>query len=602
MTDTDTPQPSDRALAMRIWRDFLRPRWKGLAVAILSAAIVAKLSVTLADLVGPAIDQLITHPKPGALLAIPLTILVLALARGFFQVVQAKLINRIGNRVVGDMQVRLFGRLIRADLARLRGAHSGSYVSSVLYDAGLIREAATSGIVNYVREGLTIIWAFWNLFHIDPILAAGVLIIAPLAALIMRNFSKRTTKAAKGAMSETSNLSTAIMESLDGVKIVKMENREAYEVSRVETVVERRQRHLIKGSNARALAAPATETFTQIVVAAIFLYAGWRALAGVITLGPITLQPITAGDFLKFLTTLLLATQSLRQVANLQTVFSEGFTAARRLFDALDVAPTIVDPIDAKPLPAGDSTIALENVSFSYGGEIAALTQVSITARRGETVALVGPSGGGKSSILNLIPRFYDVTSGAVSIDGHDVRSVTIASLRDRIALVTQEPFLFDDTIRANIAYARPDATDAEIMAAAEQAAAHDFIRALPSGYDTGVGEAGARLSGGQRQRIAIARAFLKDAPILLLDEATSALDTESEAQVQAALERLMAGRTTILIAHRLSTVKGADRIYVIDKGQVVETGTHAELVRQKGLYARLAKAQDLDHLPETTA
>jgi subfamily B ATP-binding cassette protein MsbA len=202
---------------------------------------------------------------------------VLALARGFFQVVQAKLINRIGNRVVGDMQVRLFGRLIRADLARLRGAHSGSYVSSVLYDAGLIREAATSGIVNYVREGLTIVWAFWNLFHIDPILAGGVLIIAPLAALIMRNFSKRTTKAAKGAMSETSNLSTAIMESLDGVKIVKMENREAYEVSRVETVVERRQRHLIKGSNARALAAPATETFTQIVVAG---HLPLRGLAG----------------------------------------------------------------------------------------------------------------------------------------------------------------------------------------------------------------------------------------------------------------------------------------------------------------------------------
>jgi subfamily B ATP-binding cassette protein MsbA len=313
-------------------------------------------------------------------------------------------------------------------------------------------------------------------------------------------------------------------------------------------------------------------------------------------------QPITAGDFLKFLTTLLLATQSLRQVANLQTVFSEGFTAARRLFARwTSPRPSSIPPTH-KPLPAGDSTIALENVSFSYGGEIPALTKVSITARRGETVALVGPSGGGKSSILNLIPRFYDVTSGAVSIDGHDVRSVTIASLRDRIALVTQEPFLFDDTIRANIAYARPDATDAEIMAAAEQAAAHDFIRALPSGYDTGVGEAGARLSGGQRQRIAIARAFLKDAPILLLDEATSALDTESEAQVQAALERLMAGRTTILIAHRLSTVKGADRIYVIDKGQVVETGTHAELVRQKGLYARLAKAQDLDHLPETTA
>jgi subfamily B ATP-binding cassette protein MsbA len=220
---------------------------------------------------------------------------------------------------------------------------------------------------------------------------------------------------------------------------------------------------------------------------------------------------------------------------------------------------------------------------------------VSLEARRGETVALVGPSGGGKTTILNLIPRFYDPTEGRVLIDGHDLRDVTLPSLRAQIALVTQEPFLFDDTIRANIAYARPDASPAEIQQAAEAAAAHDFILALPDGYETGVGEAGARVSGGQRQRIAIARAFLKDAPILLLDEATSALDTESEAQVQAALKRLMAGRTTILIAHRLSTVRGADRIYVVDKGRIVETGDHESLMRKRGLYARLAKSQELE-------
>jgi subfamily B ATP-binding cassette protein MsbA len=598
MTDPAAPQATNRALAARMWRDFLRPRWKGLAVSMVSASIVAALSVRLTNFVGPAVDRLITHPQPGAILAIPLTIAALALVRGVFQVIQANLINRIGNGVVGDMQMRLFSRLVRADLARLRGAHSGSYVSSVLYDAGLIREAATSGVVNYVREALTVVYALWTLFQGDPILATGVLVIVPLISVVIRNFSKRSTKAAKGAMSETSNLSTAIMESLDGVKIVKMENRETYEEQRVQTVVARRQRHLIKGSNARAMAAPATELFTQLIVALIFVYAGWRALSGQITVGPFTLPPITAGGFLAFVFTLLLAAQSLRQVANLQTVFSEGLTAARRLFEALDVEPAIVDPADAKVLPPGEATIVFDHVSFAYGDNAPALHDVSIEARRGETVALVGPSGGGKSSLLNLIPRFYDVTAGAVTIDGHDVRAVTLASLRDRIALVTQEPFLFDDTIRANIAYARPSAAEDEIEAAARQAAAHDFVSELPLGYDTLVGEAGARLSGGQRQRIAIARAFLKDAPILLLDEATSALDTESEAQVQAALERLMAGRTTIVIAHRLSTVKDADRIYVIDRGRVVETGTHAALVRQKGLYARLAKAQDLDHLP----
>jgi len=592
MNDAAAPQASNRALALRVWRDYLRPRWKGLLVSVISAAAVAGLTTWLFNVIRPAVDDLVTHPKPGALVTIPLTIAVIALARGGFQVVQATFINRIGNGIVGDVQVQLFGKLVRSDLARLRGAHSGSYVSSVLYDAGLIREAATSGVVNYTREFLTVVGALITMFVLDPLLAGGVLVIAPVASLIMRQFSKKTSKAAKGAMGETSNLSTAIMESLDGIKIVKMENREAYEQDRVAAVVDRRQRHLIKGSNARAMAAPATETFTTLIIAAVFVYAGWRALSG----------DITAGTFFAFLTALLAAAQSLRQVANLQTVMAEGLTAARRLFEALDVAPTILDPADGASLPSGEATIALDRVSFSYGGEVAALTEVSLTARRGETVALVGPSGGGKSSILNLIPRFYDVTAGAVSIDGHDVRSVTLASLRDRIALVTQEPFLFDDSIRANIAYARPDASEAEIIAAAEQAAAHGFISALPDGYDTRVGEAGTRLSGGQRQRIAIARAFLKDAPILLLDEATSALDTESEAQVQAALERLMAGRTTILIAHRLSTVKGADRIYVIDRGQVVETGTHAALVRQQGLYARLAKAQDLDHLPEDAA
>jgi subfamily B ATP-binding cassette protein MsbA len=402
----------------------------------------------------------------------------------------------------------------------------------------------------------------------------------------MRRFSKRTTKAARGAMVETSALSTAIMESLDGVRVVKIENREAYEEARVAEVVDRRQRHLVKGANARARAAPSTELLMTLITAAVIAYAGWRSQAG----------GMTVGAFVAFIGALGLASQSLRQLANLQTVMAEGMSAARRLFAALDVEPEVRERPGAQPLPRGEATIRFDQVGFTYGAEgQAALTSVSVEARRGETVALVGPSGGGKTTILNLIPRFYDPTEGRVLIDGHDLRDVTLPSLRAQIALVTQEPFLFDDTIRANIAYARPDASPAEIQQAAEAAAAHDFILALPDGYETGVGEAGARLSGGQRQRIAIARAFLKDAPILLLDEATSALDTESEAQVQAALKRLMAGRTTILIAHRLSTVRGADRIYVVDKGRIVETGDHESLMRKRGLYARLAKSQDLE-------
>jgi subfamily B ATP-binding cassette protein MsbA len=279
-------------------------------------------------------------------------------------------------------------------------------------------------------------------------------------------------------------------------------------------------------------------------------------------------------------------------------VFAEGLAAARRLFQALDVAPEVREAAGARTLERVGGELRFDRVSFTYPTGAEVLREVTLEARPGETVALVGPSGSGKSTILNLIPRFYDVAGGRITLDGSDVREVTLASLRAQIALVTQEPFLFDDTIRANIAYARPEAAQHEIEAAAEAAAAADFIAALPHGYETVVGEAGARLSGGQRQRIAIARAFLKDAPLLLLDEATSALDTESELKVQQALERLMSGRTTVLIAHRLSTVRAADRIYVIDAGQVVEQGRHGELVAQGGLYSRLARAQNLEPTP----
>ncbi len=583
--DIDVLQTPVRVLLGRIAQVYLKPRWKGFAVALVAAVVVAFCSAKLVQILEPAINDLLVMQKPGALVAIPLAIAGYALLRGVAQITQASLVNRIGNGVVGDVQVQLFGRLVRADLARLRSQHSGGHVASVLYDANLIREAATSGLVNYTQHFLTVIGAITVMISNDLVLTLAILLAAPAATGIMRRFSKKTTKAAKGAMAETSALSTAIMESLDGVRVVKIENRETYEETRVAQVVARRQAHLVKGANARAAAAPATETLMTLIVAAVMAYAGWRAGTG----------DMNVGAFVAFIGALGVASQSLRQLANLQTVFAEGLAGARRLFAALDVEPEVREPPGAEALPRARGAIAFEDVSFAYGEGAPALAHVNLTAAPGETIALVGPSGGGKSTILNLIPRFYDVTAGRVTVDGTDVRAVTLASLRDQIALVTQEPFLFDDTIRANIAYARPDATDEEIDAAAQAAAAHDFIMALPDRYRTVVGEAGARLSGGQRQRIAIARAFLKDAPILLLDEATSALDTESEAQVQAALSRLMAGRTTILIAHRLSTVRGADRIYVIDRGEVVEQGDHAALIRAGGLYARLARSQDLD-------
>ncbi|MBL0968304.1 MAG: ABC transporter ATP-binding protein [Brevundimonas sp.] len=608
-----TPAPAEdekealRPLLGRIWRDYLSHHRTPLFLSILCAAIVGVMAATVLQLLQPAIDGLflgrpvtiwrvITIQPEQALVSIPLIIVGAGLIWTAAALGQAALVNRLGHGIVGDIQVKLFGSMIRADLARLRSQHSGGFVASVLFDANLVREAFTNGVVNYTQHGLTLIAVLAYMAWTDWKLTAIVFLGAPVIAYVIRRFGKRMRKATTGAMVETSNLSTALMENLDGVRLIKIENREAAEEARVGEVVARRQRHVIKSADSRAFAGPFSNLVAMIVVAAVMAYAGWQARQG----------EMSVGAFAAYIGLLMSAGQSLRQVTNLQTVMSEGLTAARRLFASLDIQPEIREAADATALPAGPVTVALEHVSFAYApaaeGGAPTLSDVCLTVAPGETIALVGPSGGGKSTILSLLPRFYDVTAGKVTLNGTDIRELKLQDLRSRIALVTQEPFLFDDTIAANIAYGRPGASQADIEAAAASAAAHDFIVALPEGYQTRAGEAGLRLSGGQRQRIAIARAFLKDAPILLLDEATSALDTESEALVQAALERLMEGRATLMIAHRLSTVRNADRIYVIQSGKVVEQGSHTALVRKGGLYARLAKQQSLDGDPVATA
>jgi ATP-binding cassette, subfamily B, bacterial MsbA len=581
----DAPEMSNRAVIARVARTYLAPRKVKLLASMACAGVGVAISTVLANLLRPAMDEGIVKGSLAVIGPICGAIIALSIIKAIFQILQARMVNEMGHRLVGDVQLDLFERLIHADLSRLRAGHTGGFVSSVIYDATIMREAATNGAVNYVQQSLMLIamtglmaWIDWRLM-----LLTGL--VGPLAFLVIRRFTRRTSRAAKGAMSESASLSSAIMEGLDGIRIVKIENREDYEQGRVAAVVERRQRFLIKGANARTTSPPITEALMTFLIAGVLAYVSWQASKGA----------ITPGDFTAFLFALSIASQAMRQLAGLQNTLAEGMAAARRLFAAMDVKQEIRDSQGAKPLDHAPSVIRFEDVDFEYSPEAPALAVVSLEVRRGETVALVGPSGGGKSTILNLIPRFYDVTGGKITLDGVDVRDISLASLRSQIGLVTQEPFLFDDTIRANIAYAKQGATEEEIVAAAKAAAAHDFISVLPDGYDTDVGEAGLRLSGGQRQRIAIARAFLKNAPILLLDEATSALDTESELLVQAALERLMAGRATLLIAHRLSTVRGSNRIYVIDGGRIVETGDHLSLVRAGGLYARLAAAQTLD-------
>ncbi|AQR63452.1 multidrug ABC transporter permease [Brevundimonas sp. LM2] len=590
---------ASRPLMRRIWRDYLSHRKLPLVLSLVCAAVAGLSAATVLQLLQPAIDGMFLNrpvtvaglfvvPAQQALVVIPAVIVGVGLVWTGAALGQAALVNRIGHGIVGSIQVRLFGSMIRADLARLRSQHSGAFVSSVLFDANLVREAFTNGVVNYTQYGLTLIAVLLYMAWLDWRLTLIVLLGAPLIALVLRRFGKRMRKATTGAMVETENLSTTLLENLDGVRLIKIENREAAEEARVSEVVGRRQRHVIKSADSRAFAGPISNLFAMIIVAAVMAYAGWQARQG----------QMTIGAFAAYVALLMNAGQSLRQVTNLQTVMAEGMTAARRLFAALDIDPEIREAAAPKALPPGPATIVFDRVSFNYGPAAPTIADVSFAVAPGETVALVGPSGGGKSTLLSLMPRFYDVTDGAITINGTDLRALSLSDLRARIALVTQEPFLFDDTIAANIAYARPGATADQIAEAAGAAAAHDFITALPQGYDTRAGEAGMRLSGGQRQRIAIARAFLKDAPILLLDEATSALDTESEALVQAALERLMVGRATLMIAHRLSTVRRADRILVLEAGRIVERGAHDALVRQGGLYSRLARQQSLDDTP----
>jgi subfamily B ATP-binding cassette protein MsbA len=590
MTDVKLSQPSKApSIAMRVVRTYLARYKARIALAVIAALLVAGATSLATWIVQPAVNDILRNPDMRDLLWLCAALVGLGVLRAGAQIVQSWMMNTVGHRIVGQIQTDLFGRVIRSDLARLRAEHTGSFVSAMLYDASLLRNAATSALLTYFQNAVMVLGLLVVMLIRDPVLTFAIILVGPLLGFLMDRFTRWSRAAAIGAMKETSSLSTAIMEGIDGVKVVKIDNREAYEQSRVAAAVGRRQKHIIRGANIGAASSPVVEMVMAVVLAGVFVYAGWRAHG----------NPAFAGTFTSYLFAFLAAAQSLRQLANLPPVFAEGLAAAQRMFAAMDIEPEVGDSTDAQALSASAETLRFEDVHFSYGETSPALNGVTLEARRGETVALVGPSGGGKTTLLNLIPRFYDVTAGQVSIDGRDVRQVTLVSLRHQIALVTQEPFLFDDTIRANIAYARPDAAMAEIETAARAAAAHDFIETLDKGYDTQVGEAGARLSGGQRQRIAIARAFLKNAPILLLDEATSALDTESEALVQAALERLMAGRMTILIAHRLSTVKSADRIYVIADGRVVETGAHASLVRAGGLYARLAKQQDLDFAPE---
>ncbi|WP_374467138.1 ABC transporter ATP-binding protein [Ferrovibrio sp.] len=567
------------ALIRRLLAEQVRPHIGSLFFALLSMMVVAAMTAATAWLLKPAIDQVFTERDPYWTMMVPLMVVAVVVVKAFAAYFEGTLMTQFGERIIADTQVRMYAHMIRADLAWLHEMHSGKLIASFLYDASLLREAVSKALTGIVKDSLSLVFLTGVMFAMNWQFALIVCVIFPIVGLTTRRLGKKARKGSARTQQETGKLTTILSETFDGARMVKAYGMEQREIERARQSVETRLGHIMKVVRARAAASPATEALGGIAVAVVIYIGG-------------TTETLTLGTLTAFIYAALSAYQPLKALANLNTALQEGLAAAERIFSLLDIRPKITEATDAKPLAVAGGEIRLEQVSFRYNADKTALHGISLVVPRGRKAALVGASGAGKSTLLNLVPRFYDVSEGRVLIDGQDVRAVTLASLRRNVALVSQELTLFDDTIRANIAYGRPEADQNEIEAAARHAAAHDFIMALPQGYDTLVGENGVRLSGGQRQRIAIARAMLRDAPILLLDEATSALDTESERLIQTALGELMRGRTTLVIAHRLSTVIDADVIFVLDHGRLVEQGTHTELLARNGAYARLYATQ----------
>jgi subfamily B ATP-binding cassette protein MsbA len=580
MSSTPSPfTPGTAAVVRRLLRDYVGRQWGLLAVAILCMLATSAISGLVPLLLNLEVKLIFLRHQAEMLLPMSLAVVGVVVCRAITLFFGRMWLDSLGERTVATAQAQMFSRLIRRDLADLNAVHSGQFVSNFLYDAQVMRDGLTQGIAAIFLEAVQLVVYLAYVLISDWQLGALALIVLPGVAWAMERLGGSMRRAATRGMRETGDLSVVLSEAMDGRRIIKAYGLEAHSIARVDARLKTRLRTLLKAVRLRAAAAPVTDLFLGVVVGVVLFVAGWQALHGQITLNA----------FAGFLTALILAQQPLRNLSQLWPTASAGMAATVRMFDAIDARPAIVNQPGAQSLIPKGGAVSFREVSFAYHADAGdTLSGVTLDIPAGKKIALVGPSGAGKTTIFNLLLRFYETDGGAIALDGQEIKSVTLESLRAAISVVTQEAVLFDETIADNIALGKPGALLGEIKAAARNAAAHDFIEAMPEGYDTKVGEGGLKLSGGQRQRVAIARAMLRNAPILLLDEATSALDAESERQVQESLSRLMKGRTTIVIAHRLSTVVDADRIYVLEKGRVVQSGSHAELLAADGLYASL--------------
>jgi len=585
MTIINNKEHSGKEIIKRLLREHIAPYRGKVVIALFCMVVVASCTALNAWMIQPALDQIFIKKSREMLMLIPIAVFCVAAVGAAANYGNTLSMRFVGQRIIADMQTRLFEHLMKSDIGLFHQQSSGRLISRFTNDINLLRNAFSNVLTAIAKESLSMIFLLGVMVYQNPSLAALALAAFPIAIYPIIRLGKRMRRISDKTQTALGDFTTTLDEIFQGVRTVKSYNREEFEVSRARAIIENLFRLYYKSSRVQSAATPLMEILSGFSIAMVIWYGGSQVLD----------EKITAGAFFSFITAFLMAYKPVRAMSGLNGVLQEGIAAASRLFNVLDTPPKIIDAPDARPLITSNGNIKFENVFFHYAIDTIGIEGVSLEIPAGKKAALVGLSGGGKSTLMNLLLRFYDVGNGKISIDGQDIREVTLQSLREAMAFVPQESMLFDDTIRANIAYGRLGASDDEIVAAAKNAAADEFIRALPQGYNTMIGAHGVRLSGGQRQRLAIARAMLKNAPILLLDEATSALDNESERSIQSALATLMQGRTTLVIAHRLSTIVNADVIYVVEGGKIIESGSHESLMENKGKYYQLYAKNSLN-------
>jgi subfamily B ATP-binding cassette protein MsbA len=575
------PSHSSKALLGRLWRDYIRGYRGRMVLAGICMILAAGATAANAWLMQPVLDDIFMKQDESMLTLIPLAVLTIFTVKALATYGQTVLLNTLGQRIVATMQQHLYRHLLYADISLFADQASGRLISRFTNDIYLLRASVSTLFTGVIKELLTLIFLLAVMFYQSWSLSLITLIVFPLSAWPVMRLGKRMRRISNATQEGISEFAGKLDETFAGVRVVKAYGKEEDEIRHATSHIEGLYKLYRKAVKVQAAASPMMELFTGCAIAAVIAYGGAEVMEG-------TTSP---GAFFSFITAMIMAYKPAKTLAGFNTQFQEGMAAAARLFSVLDTKAAVQNAPDAQPLRITDAHIHMDNVSFHYAGG-QGVHGLSLEIPSGKTVALVGPSGGGKSTLMNLLMRFYDAQSGSITLDGQPIEKVTLNSLRESIAFVAQETVLFDDSIANNIAYGNPNANQQAIEEAAKAAAAHEFIEDLAEGYATRVGPRGVKLSGGQRQRLAIARALLKDAPILLLDEATSALDTASEQKVQQAIATLMQGRTTLVIAHRLSTIRHADYIYVLDKGKISEAGTPEALLKKEGLFHRLYKLQ----------